>query len=82
MQRGNNFNSTTHTKSTIKQHSQTHMLYGTDSVSASKTVNLEANAVVPCQNKIILKNFRPEPPPSSTVLKSFYFSTEPRLKLF
>ena len=21
-------------------------------------------AVVPCQNKIILKNFRPEPPPS------------------
>ena len=23
-----------------------------------------AKAVVPCQNKIILKNFRPEPPPS------------------
>jgi len=29
-------------------------------------VNIQrvGKAVIPCQNKIILKNFRPEPPPS------------------
>ena len=41
-----------------------------------------SKAVVPCQNKIILKNFRPEPPPSVDRPKIFYFSMELRLKLF
>jgi len=38
-------------------------------------------AVVPCENKIILKNFRPEPPPSVDRPKIFfYFSMEPQPK--
>jgi len=32
-----------------------------------------AKAVVPCQNKIILKNFRPEPPPSVDRPKIIFF---------
>jgi len=35
-------------------------------------------AVVPCQNKIILKNFRPVGRPCWNI----FFSMEPRLKLF
>ena len=41
-----------------------------------------AKAVVPCQNKIILTNFRPQPPPSVDRPKIIlYYSMEPRLKL-
>ena len=36
-------------------------------------VHYSCKAVVPCQNKIILKNFRPEPPPSVDRPKTIIF---------
>ena len=35
-----------------------------DNLKLDQMLVFVAKAVVPCQNKIILKNFRPEPPPS------------------
>jgi len=40
---------------------------------SSSTRVLENMLIVPCQNKIILKNFRPEPPPSVDRPKTILF---------
>jgi len=56
-----------HSRDDKDQLSHTHFLHSNGNHNGY--LQFEAKAVVPCQNKIILKNFRPEPPPSVDRLK-------------
>jgi len=49
--------------------------YGRPAVLSAKTIYF-ISLVVACWNKIILKNFRSEPPPLVTMLTQFYFISD------